>query len=140
MFDWIKYRLRTREDRHTALLQRAEHALREGAPEQARQICLAILRRSPEEPHALSLMANIAADLRQVEEGLRWANLATAADPGAAAPHYSTGRLWELAGQPDRAEASYRRVISLDPHHAKAHNNLACVFSIQGKLDEALAC
>ena len=140
MLDWIKHRLRTREDKRTVLLQRAEHALRDGAPEQAREICLAILKRSPDEPHALSLMANIAADLRQVEEGLRWANLVIVADPGAAAPHYSAGRLWELAGQPDRAEASYRRVISLAPDHAKAHNNLGCVLSVQGKLDEALAC
>lgn len=86
MFDWIKYRLRTREDKRTVLLQRAEHALRGGAPEQAREICLAILKRSPDEPHALSLMANVAADLRQVEEGLRWAKLATAVIPGPPRP------------------------------------------------------
>jgi tetratricopeptide (TPR) repeat protein len=140
MFDWIKSKLRTPEDRRVALLRQADDALLDGAPEQARQICLAILRRSPDDPHALSLMANIAADLRQVEDGLRWADRAIAADPEAAAPHYSVGRLWELAGQPDRAEASYRQVLSLDPNHAKAHNNLGCVLSLQGKLDEALAC
>ena len=140
MFDWIRDKLLRREDGLAALLQRADRALREGAPDEARQICLAVLRRSPDEPHALSLMASMAADLSQVEEGLRWANLATAADPGAAAPYYSTGRLWELAGRPERAEASYRRAISLDPKHAKAHNNLGCVLSLQGRLDEALDC
>ena len=140
MLDWIKDRLRRREDGPAALLQRAERALREGAPDEAREICVAVLGRSPDEPRALSLMANIAADLRQVEEGLRWARLATAADPGAAAPHYSSGRLWELAGRPERAEASYRQVIRLDPNHAKAHNNLGCVLSLQGRLAEALDC
>jgi tetratricopeptide (TPR) repeat protein len=140
MFDWIKSKLRKPEDARAALLRQADDALREGAPEQARQLCLAVLKRSPDDPPALSLMANIAADLRQVEEGLRWADRAIAADPGAAAPHYSLGRLWELAGRADRAEASYRRVLGLDPDHAKAHNNLGCVLSLQGKLDEALAC
>ena len=140
MFDWIRSRLRARESGPSALLQRAEQAMREGAPEQARRICLSILNRAPREPHALSLMANIAADLRQVEEGLRWAERAIAADPRAAAPHYCSGRLWDLAGRPERAEASYRRAIGLDPGNAKAHNNLGRVLSLQGRLDEALAC
>lgn len=140
MFDWIRSRLRPPDDRRAVLLRQADDALREGKPQRAREICLAVLRGSPDESHALTLMANIAADLRQVEEGLRWAERAIAADPAAAAPHYSLGRLWELAGLPDRAEASYRRVLGLDPNHAKAHNNLGCVLSLQGRLDEALAC
>lgn len=139
MFNWIKTRL-CKPDESAVLLRRADDALRAGAPEQARELCLAVLGKSPDDPQALILMANIAADLRQVEEGLRWADRAIAADPAAAAPHYSFGRLWELAGRPDRAEASYRRVLGLDPDHAKAYNNLGCVLSLQGKLDEALAC
>lgn len=140
MFDWIRSRLHPSDVRRAVLLRQADDALREGAPQRARETCLAVLRESPDDSHALTLMANIAADLRQVEEGLRWAERAIAVDPGAAAPHYCVGRLWELAGRLDSAEASYRRVLGLDPNHAKAHNNLGCVLSLQGRLDEALAC
>lgn len=140
MFESIKTRLRVPEDRPDALLQQASDARHGGAPAQAREICLAVLSRSPDDTRAMTLIADIAADMRQVEEGMRWAQRAIAADPGNAAPHYAMGRLWELAGQLDRAEASYRRVISLDPEHARGHNNLGSVLSYQGRLDEALAC
>lgn len=140
MFDWIKASLRTPEGKRSILLRQAGEAMREGAPQRAREICLAVLRQAPGDSRALTLMANIAADLRQVEEGLRWAEQAIAAAPEEAEPHYFAGRLWELAGRPDRAEASYRRVLGLDPRHARAHNNLGCVLSLQGRLEEALAC
>ena len=123
-----------------ALLEQASEARDAGAPEQAREICLAVLSKSPGAVSALTLMADIAADMRQVEEGLHWAQRAIAAGPGNAAPHYSMGRLSELAGRPDQAEASYRRVIGLDPSHARAHNNLGGLLSDQGRLNEALAC
>ena len=140
MFDWLRSRLGSRARGDGDFLRQAGDALRSGALEQAREICLGVLRRSPDDAHALSLMANIAADARQVEEGLRWAEQAIAADPAIALAHYSRGRLWEQAGRPDRAEASYRRVLELDSEHAKAHNNLGCLLSLQGRRAEALEC
>lgn len=98
------------------------------------------LGRRGNDAHALSLKANIAADQGQVEEGLRWAEQAIAADPASVLAHYSMGRLREREGRPDRAEASYRRVLELDPGHARAHNNLGCLLSLQGRRAEALAC
>ncbi|MGQ0523673.1 MAG: tetratricopeptide repeat protein [Betaproteobacteria bacterium] len=140
MLDWLKSRLRAAGPDDASLLRQAEDALRLGAPAQAREICLGVLQRSPRDVQALSLMAAMAADAKQIEEGLQWAKSALAADPGAAAPHYAIGRLWELAGEPAKAEASYRQVTRLEPGHAKAHNNLGCVLSLAGKFDEALAC
>lgn len=99
-----------------------------------------LLGRPGDDAHALALQANIAADKRQVEEGLRLAERALAADPAHAPAHYSMGRLWEQADRPDRAEASYRRAIEIDPAHARAHNNLGCVLSFLGRREEALAC
>jgi tetratricopeptide (TPR) repeat protein len=136
---WIKSRLGNAGAEPAALLREA-NSLRERAPEQAQQIGLDILKRSPDDVQALSLLANIAADLGQVEEGLRWADKGIAADPAAAAPYYCKGRLWDLAGRLDQAEASYRKVLDLDPGHAKAHNNLGCVLTLQGRHDEALVC
>ena len=140
MFDWFRSRFGSRGWGNADLLRQADDALRNGAPGQAREICLGVLARSPDDAHALSLMANIAADQRQVEEGLRWAERAIGADPAIALAHYSRGRLWEQAGRPDRAEASYRRVLELDTGHARAHNNLGCVLSLQGQREEALEC
>jgi len=88
----------------------------------------------------MTLLADIAADMRQIEEGMRWAERAAASDPRSAAPCYSMGRLWELANQLDRAEASYRQAISLDPAHARAYNNLGGVLRHMQRYDEALAC
>jgi tetratricopeptide (TPR) repeat protein len=136
---WIKSRLGKPEAEHAALLREA-NALRERAPERAQQIGLAILKRSPDDVQALSLLANVAADLGRVEEGLRWADKGIAADPSAPAPYYCKGRLWDLAGRLDQAEASYRKVLDLDQGHAKAHNNLGCVLTLQGRHDEALLC
>src|SRR5258706_5198241 len=101
---------------------------------------LRLRSRSHDDPHALAQMANIAADRRQVEEGLRLAERALAADSGLAAAHYAMGRLWDQSGRSDRAEASYRRAIELDPRHARAHNNLGCVLSFQERREEALEC
>jgi tetratricopeptide (TPR) repeat protein len=123
-----------------ALLAQAASARYGGAPEQAREICLEVLSQSPGDVRAMTLIADIAADMRQIEEGMRWAERAAASDPGSAAPRYSMGRLWELASQPDRAEASYRQAISLDPAHARAYNNLGGVLRHMHRFDEALAC
>jgi tetratricopeptide (TPR) repeat protein len=138
MLEWIKSKLRPPST--ALLLQRAERAYAAGAPAEAHRDCLAVLRDSPDEVRALSLLASMAADGRRVEEGMQWARRAMTADASAAAPRYAAGRLWEAAGRYDEAEANYREAIHLAPDHARAHNNLGGVLHMQGRLDEALAC
>ena len=135
---WIKSMLRS--PRPAQLLQQAEDARSEGALEQARECCLEVLGRSPDNVRALCLMAGMAADERNIEEGLRFARRAIAAGAGSAAPHYAAGRVWEAAGRYAEAEASYREAIRRDPAHARAHNNLGSVLHLQGRLDAALGC
>jgi tetratricopeptide (TPR) repeat protein len=138
MLEWIKSKLRPPST--APLLQQAERAYAAGALAEARRDCIEVLRRSPEEVRAWSLLASMAADARQVEEGMQWAQRAMAADPLAAAPRYAAGRLLETAGRYDEAEVNYREAIRLAPDHARAHNNLGSVLHMQGRLDEALAC
>jgi tetratricopeptide (TPR) repeat protein len=140
MFDWLRSLAPWRARSNAALLRQAEEALRAGAPETARTFCAEVLDRAGDHPHALSLMANIAADQKEVEEGLRWANRALAADPAFAAAHYAMARVREQAGRLDLAEASYRSAIELDPGHARAHNNLGCLLSHLERHEDALAC
>ena len=140
MLEWIRSKLHARGAARPPLLRHAEAARRDGDLRGARRMCLAALRASPEDAHVLSLMAAIAADERQTEEGLSWARRAVAVDPRSVAAHYALGRLWEGAERYAEAEASYRKVTVLDPNHARAHNNLGCMLHMQGKLDAALAC
>jgi tetratricopeptide (TPR) repeat protein len=122
-----------------ALLQQADAAYERGELERARGLCEAALRGAPGSFRAQCLMAAIAADAGQTEDGLRWARSAASGDPAAPAPHYLAGRLWQGAGRLAEAEESYRRAVELQPGHARAHNNLGCVLHMQGKLDAALA-
>jgi len=140
MFDWIKSKLRSPRSGTELSLRQAEAARNEGALARARELCLSLLQRSPDEARALRLLAGMAADERRIEEGMQWARRAIAAEPRAAASHYALGRVWEAAGRYGEAESSYREAIRLDAAHARAHNNLGCMLHIQGRLDEALAC
>ena len=139
MFKWIKSRLSIQDDERL-LLQQADDARKVGDLDRARRNCVAVLRDSPDNVRALSLMAAIAADEHQFEAGLQWARKAIAADPQSVAAHYAMGRLWEGAERYTEAEACYRRVTLIDPGHARAHNNLGCMLHMQGRLQEALAC
>ena len=123
-----------------ARLREAAAARTAGALDAARAACESVLQRDANHAAALNLMAEIAADANDADAGLTWARRAIAADPLAAAPRYSLGRIFEVRGEPGEAEAAYREALRLAPNHAKAHNNLGCVLHMQGRLDEALAC
>lgn len=143
MFQWVKSRLRLPGNsagrERDGMLQEAEALRATGAIREARACCESLLRQRPDDARALCLMAEMAADARQAEDGLHWAQRAIAADPRAGAPHFTAGRLHEIAGRLTNAEASYRAAIRLAPDHAKAHNNLGGVLHMQGQLDAALA-
>ena len=139
MIGWIRSKLRC-EPEPARCLEQAENAYQRGALDEARHSCLEILRSSPSDVRALCLLASIAADAKQIDDGMQWARKALAVEPRAAVPHYAMGRLWETAGRYADAEASYRTAVSLDPSHAKAHNNLGAVLHMQGKMDAALTC
>jgi tetratricopeptide (TPR) repeat protein len=140
MLNWIRSFFGPARAGAAQLMQQAEGAYGEGAPQRAKELCLRALEQAPQpEARALSLMAAIAADAGLTEEGLHWARRAQAADPASASPHYVAGRLWQDAGHLAKAEASYRSAIAMQPAHARAHNNLGCVLHMQGKLEEALA-
>ncbi len=138
MLTRILSRLGARRRVPEALLQQADAAYERGELEVARGLCEAVLRDSPGSFRAQCLMAAIAADAGQTEDGLRWALSAASGAPAAPAPHYLAGRLWQGAGRLAEAEASYRSALQLQPSHARAHNNLGCVLHMQGKLDAAL--
>jgi Flp pilus assembly protein TadD len=138
MLRWILSKLGAALPEAETLLQKAEAAYERCALDESRRLCAALLEHRPGEARAMCLMASIAADLGQADEGLRWVQRAAIADPASASPHYVAGRLWQGAGRLSEAEASYRRAVELLPEHARAHNNLGSVLHMQGKLEAAL--
>ena len=123
------------------LLAKAQALRMKDAFEAARALCMEVLREEPgQQAPAMALLAAIAADQRQVDSGLQWAQRALAADARCIPAHFAMGRLLETAERHADAESSYRRVTELDPHHAKGFTNLGCMLHIQGRLDEAARC
>ena len=139
LLKWFTGRGR-RADGGTALLERAQALRLQGEFEAARRACLVVLRDAPGEAKAIAMLAAISADQGQFDSGLQWARQALAADAGCIPAHFALGRLYEGAERHREAEACYRRVVALDPLHAKGHTNLGCMLHIQGRLDEAAAC
>jgi tetratricopeptide (TPR) repeat protein len=52
--------------------------------------------------------------------------------------HYDYGVLLGFQGKWDEAAAAYRRAIAINPHHARAHNNLGGALEQLRDLDGAL--
>lgn len=137
---WIAGRLKGGAAEPT-LLEKAQALRYQDDFDGARQLCLEVLRDEPQQQvQAMALLAALAADQRQLDSGLQWAQRALAADPNCVPAHFARGRLLEAAERHVDAEASYRRVTELDPRHAKGYTNLGCMLHIQGRLDEAARC
>ena len=110
-----------------------------GEAADARRCVAEVLAENPGDPEATGLMAALAADDNDFAQGYRWAQRTLDADPRAAGPHYTLGRLFQAEGRLAEAEASYLRALEFAPDSAKAHNNLGCVQHMLGKLDLAVA-
>ncbi|MDB5860584.1 MAG: hypothetical protein JWQ76_4273 [Ramlibacter sp.] len=140
MLKWLTGRFKPTAGASATLLAQAQALRLQGEFEAARQACQEVLHDAPGEARALAMMAAVSADQGQFDSGLQWARQALAAERDCIPAHFALGRLYEGAERHADAEASYRRVVALDPAHAKAHTNLGCMLHIQGRLDEAVAC
>lgn len=121
-------------------LARARQLRRDDAPDEARQLCMEILRDTPDDAQAMALLAALAADQGQFQAGLQWVRQALAADPECVQAHFALGRLHEGQERFTEAEASYRRVVQLDDGYAMGYTNLGCMLHFQGRLEAAAEC
>ena len=136
LLKWIMGRSK-RPDADLAQVQ----ALRaQGDFDTARQVCLVVLRDEPRHVRAMAMLAAIAADKHETENGIQWVQQALAVDSTSVPVHFAWGRLLEGDARYGEAEAVYRQVTRLDSGHAKAYTNLGCMLHLQGRLDEAVAC
>jgi tetratricopeptide (TPR) repeat protein len=121
-------------------LETAQALRRNDEFDAAREVCLGILRDEPDDADAMALMAAMAADQWQFENGMQWARRALAARRDCVPAHFAMGRLFEGEQRYGEAEACYRQVVRLDPGHASGHTNLGCMLHVQGRIADAIAC
>jgi serine/threonine-protein kinase len=107
-------------ERTSAVVRRREEARREADRllETARHDLEAV-NRYLYDPHA-----QYSELLRRVEDRQKLIDEAIAKAPDKALGHYLQARVWEIKGWEDRAEASYRKALELEPMLGPAHDQL----------------
>jgi len=96
------------------------------------------IRLEPEwsRPHNdLAILLRLAGRLDEAEQQ---ALLALRLDPRNVATHNNYGNLLVARMRLDEAESEYLQAISLDPSHPKPYYNLACVYALQNKKNDAI--
>lgn len=96
-----------------------------------------VLKREPEHPEALHLLALIGTARGQWEEAERLLLRAIRALPAMATAHMDLGTVLGRLGRPQEAEAAYREAVRRDPELASAHVNLAMLVHERGAHAEA---
>lgn len=109
-----------------------------GELDQARTICIDILRNQPGFALALRLLAKVALVRGPKDSDIAHLRAGVTCNPNDSALVYLYGCLLEEVNDLPSAEAAYRDALNLDPNMAKAHNNLGCVLQNMGQMKAAL--
>jgi len=114
--------------------------LQEGRQEDAVRICLAVVKQTPENTAAWSLLGNAYVAQKQYANAIRCYGRVLAAAPESAEVLNNLGAVHQLRGDSKRAAECFRRALALKPGYAQAHCNLGVALRNLGRLDDAIAC
>lgn len=78
-------------------------------------------------------------ELDELEESLKYHDLALAEDPNNYKAYVNKGIVYRLIGEFDKAEEMYNKALVLAPDYAELHASLGALYIFQGKNDEAVA-
>lgn len=102
-------------------LRNAHLAHRAGQLEEARALCVQVLRLHPGQPQALTLLGIIAAQTGDFERAVALFGQILQLDPRSVAAHNNRGHALLALRQPAAALASYDAAIAIQPDQAPAH-------------------
>jgi tetratricopeptide (TPR) repeat protein len=121
--------------------------LAEGKLDEAAHLLAEAAKLNPADYQALCVGAGVLRGLgRQAEaesayrRGLRAATQHLEVHPDDARALYLGAQAWSQLGQPDRALEWARRALDIEPDEPQILYNVACVYALQNKIDEALGC
>lgn len=116
---------------------RAIEAFASGRYQEAREVCLDVLKIVPRHSQALHMLGLVFANEGKVNEGLLYIENALRSDPAHAGLHASHGRILFLAGNYEAAIAALRRALELNPANPEALHCLALCLQRLGNLPAA---
>lgn len=120
-------------------LSQAVDFLNGNQPENALEVCRAVLRGEPENARAWQLCGVSHAQQNALQEALECFQNATRLAPSNAHYHYNLARAYKGLGQLDNALTSYRQAIANKDDFLEARLNLANVLIDKGDNEEAIA-
>jgi spermidine synthase len=111
----------------------------EGAYDEAVSIPLGILQGDPGNVPALEQMASVLSDLGDAERMKPVVARLRAEAPSSEAAHYYSAALLFMEDRTDLALNEARRVLAVNPRHAKAHNLMGACLASLGQREQARA-
>jgi len=130
---------RTDGDRSVeSLMQRAQQLHHEGDVAGARELCRAILSRSPRHARAHCLLGVLCGQSGELDRAVPYLQQAIELAPDLADAHLALGNVHKLRGDGPLAETSYRNAVACDPDSPTAHYSLALVLNYHGQHEAAL--
>jgi Flp pilus assembly protein TadD len=106
---------------------------------EAKDVYLAILRREPAHPEAMSQLGILASVMNMPQLAVKLLRQAVSVRPNAPDYHMNLGEALRGVGDMAGAEAAYRETLRLSPRDAGAMSLLGFVIAQQGRTEEAKA-
>jgi tetratricopeptide (TPR) repeat protein len=119
------------------LMQQGLQARREGRMDAARAAFERVLQEQPEQPDALTLLAEVLQGQGAWPDASNLVERALRSDPQHLAAWSRKASLLAAAGQPQAAEAAWAQVCALKPDYAEAFYNRARMLQALGRQQEA---
>jgi len=119
---------------------KAAKDFQEGRVADAESALQSVLHANPRDLSALSLMAVILDSQRKYSEAEEFYRRALQIAPGSPVILNNLGNHYLATRNPKKAEESFRRVVSIDPHHVNANLQLAEMSLQQGQGAGVLVC
>jgi tetratricopeptide (TPR) repeat protein len=112
---------------------------RENRPAESLEIYTRAAKITPPTGDDLKIVALDYELLNDNSAAIRWLERSVAMDPVNKEAWYYLGRAYYTATRIPEARAAFEHVLRLEPHDARAENNLGLIFESGGKTEDALA-